>query len=243
VDRDEVNVHSLSALHAKVVVVDGKMPVAVVGSANASANSRDTLFEAALVTDDEEAIEDARAQVTAWILAAGDPLDETWVERADIIYREPRLLPKPPPEIDRPTRLWVCTFEYADYPVTSSPTARAAASALRKLSPQRKTLQPWEMLPGDEGVVLAGDIVVLVQRKPGKEPTSRSEVWAPAQVAHVDPGKNGRGPVAALLRESGARRVRFGDLAEAFTAEGVTLELNWMLYEDSELIDRVTALF
>lgn len=87
--RHGVVVHSLPGLHAKVLLVQGDQSLAVVGSANVSAHSRDALHEAAVVSGDSALCEQVEGLIDAWTADSGPPLDARWVKRAVTIYRAP----------------------------------------------------------------------------------------------------------------------------------------------------------
>lgn len=87
--RDEdVDVRTLPNLHAKMIHLEGDQTFVVVGSANASARSRDLLREAAVLTDDEGLCTQVAEQLDVW-WAESDPIDQAWLKRAREIYRPP----------------------------------------------------------------------------------------------------------------------------------------------------------
>lgn len=80
--RRGVKVHTLSGLHAKMLLVESTEPFVAVGSANASSNSAARLDEAVMVTDLPDAIVEARMAMTLWLARAGAPLTEAWLIEA-----------------------------------------------------------------------------------------------------------------------------------------------------------------
>ncbi|MFF5217616.1 phospholipase D family protein [Micromonospora sp. NPDC000442] len=189
---DDVEVRSLQSLHAKVMHLEGRKTRVVIGSANASAHSRDSLREAAVLTDDAGLCNQVAEQLDVWH-ALSERVDQAWLKRACQIYRPPVIVSSPHRPRQSP-RLWLgmAINETAALP------SQAAALVERLERHGQGSVFPWRMNRGDDGLVRQGDEVVLVdvgavERKPRKN----SRVWPPAAVARVVPDR--RTPVAVLV--------------------------------------------
>ncbi|MET7970513.1 hypothetical protein [Micromonospora sp. NPDC005305] len=218
-----VEARSLWGLHAKVLHLEGRRIRVVVGSANASAHSRDRLREAAVVTDDEGLCAQVAEQLDVW-QAASDEVDATWLAHARTVYRPP-VVASPPHASRRLPRLWVGMA--INEPTTLSGKAAAATDRLE----QRHglgTVFPWHMYRGDERIVRQGDEVVLVDVGPvERKPRRNSRAWPPARVARVMTEERRR-PVALLVWPHSADELEprsFAEVDEAVRAAGS--EINW----------------
>ncbi|MEU8338718.1 phospholipase D family protein [Micromonospora tulbaghiae] len=211
-----VEVRSLWGLHAKVMHLEGRRTRVVVGSANASAHSRDRLREAAVVTDDEGLCAQVAEQLDVW-QAASDEVDAAWLAHARAVYRPPVVAP-PPTAVRRLPRLWVGMA--LNEPTTLSGKAAAATERLEQRH-GRGSVFPWHMYRGDERIVRQGDEVVLIDVGPVlKKPRSNSRAWPPARVARVVTEERRR-PVALLVwADSAPERRTFAAVAEAVKAVG-----------------------
>ncbi|MFG2064687.1 hypothetical protein ACGFIK_25080 [Micromonospora sp. NPDC048871] len=188
-----VEVRSLPNLHAKVMHLKGRTTRIVVGSANASAHSRDSLLEATIVTDDAGLCDQVAEQLDVW-QARSEEIDQAWLKRARSIYRPPVSVPAPR-RPKQPPRLWLgmAVAETAALP----PQAIAVVERLDQRHGQGSVF-PWRMNPGDDKLVHPGDEVVLVDVGPvERKPRKNSRVWPPATVARVVSDR--RAPVAVLV--------------------------------------------
>jgi hypothetical protein len=75
-----VIVYSLQNLHAKMIIGEGERAFVVAGSANGSASSADRLYEAAMISDGEETVEEARQAWMSWQARAGERLTKAWLQ-------------------------------------------------------------------------------------------------------------------------------------------------------------------
>lgn len=80
--RRGVRVHSLATLTTTLILVEARVPFAVVGSANATPTLAADRDDAVTVTDLPGAIEDARMALLEWLDRAGSPLTEDWLQEA-----------------------------------------------------------------------------------------------------------------------------------------------------------------
>jgi hypothetical protein len=132
-----VHLHSSPGLHAKLFVLGN---VAVVGSANMSASSAETLREAVVIVANKAAVR-AAAEAAAQLL--GPEIGKAELDAADKLYRPAKrggtTAPKrpskqhpagPPPGPD--DRLWVIGLYGADWPATAVARAEAARRGLRR---------------------------------------------------------------------------------------------------------------
>lgn len=177
-----VDVRTLPNLHAKMIHLEGGETYVVIGSANASARSRDLLKEAAVLTDDEGFVYTVAEQLDVW-WAEGDPIDQTWLKRARELYRPPARVPAQRRAAPQPRRLWIGIG--INDPVPVPPKAAAARETLEQRY-GRGVVDSWLMNPGDERAVRPGDEVVLVQAGPlRQQPRRNSPISPPAIVARV----------------------------------------------------------
>lgn len=79
-----VEIHSCANLHAKVFVFDNK---AIIGSSNASKNSRDNLIEAAVVSTDKSVVTTARGFVAS---LKGEQISPEYITLCKKKFRPPR---------------------------------------------------------------------------------------------------------------------------------------------------------
>ena len=87
--RRGVRVHSLTSLHAKVLLAEGHPSFVLVGSADVLAVSGRALDEAVLVADEVETVDELRETIAGWRRRAGEPLSEVWLQAAADRYRPP----------------------------------------------------------------------------------------------------------------------------------------------------------
>ncbi|MEV6523170.1 phospholipase D family protein [Longispora sp. NPDC051575] len=223
-----VEVRSLEGLHAKVLLIESEPPVVAVGSANASQNSRDHLLEAVVVTEDQGLCEQVREQLDVW-WTRSDLIDAEWLSHARKIYRPPapgpvKRRPSASPKEARP--LWLGMSLPAD--VALSPSGRVAREHLVARHGDG-SVHPWQMMEGDDRIVLKGHEVVLFDIKADQnQPHGNREAWPPATVARVVEGSEGAGPVALLVSmDDGQERLKvtFRTLCRALDEIGVAV--NW----------------
>ncbi|MER6591210.1 phospholipase D-like domain-containing protein [Micromonospora purpureochromogenes] len=218
-----VEVRSLWGLHAKVMHLQGRRTRVVIGSANASAHSRDRLREAAVVTDDEGLCAQVIEQLDVW-QADSDRIDAAWLTHARQVYRPP-VIASPPRASRRLSRLWVGMA--VNEPTALLGKAAAVAERLEQRHGHSSVL-PWRMYRGDERMVRQGDEVVLVDVGPiRQEPRKNSRAWPPARVARVVTEERRR-PVALLVWPNNAGdlgTVSFEKVNE--TVQAVGGEIDW----------------
>lgn len=166
-----VRVYSLSGLHAKIVVAErsDKPSVVILGSANASAASRDSKAEACIVCSDEHIVNDARSLIHGWIAASGPELDSIWLARASGLYQPHR------PESYRKkssltlsrSRLWIGMLERS----TERPSPGTEAAIARTEDRfSNVVVDAWQMDASDLRLMRVGDTVVLAGASLGKTP-------------------------------------------------------------------------
>lgn len=217
---ERVEVRSLWGLHAKVMLLEGRQTRAVVGSANASAHSRDRLREAAVVTDDEGLCAQVAEQLDVW-QAESDEIDAEWLVHARAVYRPPVAAPLPRAHRRLP-RLWV---GMAVNETTALPSKAAVVAKRLEQRHGRGTVLPWRMNRGDEQAVRHGDEVVVVDVGAiEQKPRRTSRAWSPARVARVvtEPRRH---PVAFLVWSHSDPETRtFAEVEEAVQAAGGSID-------------------
>jgi hypothetical protein len=220
----DIDVRTLPNLHAKMIHLEGDQTFVVVGSANASARSRDLLREAAILTDDEGLCTQVAEQLDVW-WADSDPIDPAWLTRAREIYRPPAPVPAQRRTGPRPRRLWVGI--HVNEPAPIPPKAAAAHEKLEQRH-GRGTVDSWLMNAGDERKVRPGDEVVLVQAGPSLQyPRRNSQAHPPAIVARVV--IDGHRPTALLVWPKAADQslvpLDYGQVLDAVHEAGG--EIDW----------------
>ncbi|WP_111765683.1 hypothetical protein [Nakamurella deserti] len=121
--RAGVQIHSLATLNATLVLASGTDPFLATGSADAAPRSAPRMFEAALITDLPEVLEDARQAFAALLALAGDPLTG-----AQLLELENRYATEPAP---RPRAATVVPSE------TRAPVTRDVRPAAERPSVER----------------------------------------------------------------------------------------------------------
>lgn len=235
-----VQVHTLSGLHAKVIVADmtdDASSIAIVGSANASASSRDHLAEACLATTENEVVEGARTLIHGWIAAAAI-VDDQWLKRADELYRPPPRQPgrtAQPLTLDR-ARLWLGIAERSTAPV--GPTVdQVAVDIADRFSTAEIGI--WAVANEEVSVVQLGDTLILASARPGEQPHGRSHVQPPARVISIVPGASEFDAAVVYAYQDAPRKVTVARLREHL---GEDFSYDAPLTR-REVIDQTLALF
>lgn len=83
-----VRLYSRDGLHAKMIWVETKPPVAFIGSANASRTSAEDLSEAVVAFDDPTAVQDVQLTLSMWQAPAAE-VDNDWLRHARALPRQP----------------------------------------------------------------------------------------------------------------------------------------------------------
>lgn len=224
-DRD-VEVRSLPGLHAKVMLIESEPAVGIVGSANASANSR-SLFEAAIATTDTGLCDQLKEQLDVW-WTRSDEIDARWLAHARAIYQPPRRGPARRSPGSKPAAaepIWLGKTMPSDYAL--GPEAEAELSRLTARHGEGM-VETWQLYDDDVDRLLRGHEVVLFEVSfEGSEPHGNTTASCPAVVARVimDPGSS---PVALLVRTDDTyaqQGVRFGRVRQVLWDLGV--EVSW----------------
>jgi hypothetical protein len=87
--RRGVRVHTLSTLHAKLMVAQGSQPFVLVGSADVLSTSGRAMEEAILLADEKDTVDEVRRAIDRWRRLAGEPLTDAWLQAAALRYRAP----------------------------------------------------------------------------------------------------------------------------------------------------------
>lgn len=214
-----VRARSLEGLHAKVLLFRGDAPhVAVVGSANASAKSRDGLHEAAVATDDPTVVAGVEQQLLLW---TGTAVDAAWLARARRLYRPPTFRPHAPREARLPLptdTVWVS--EVAGEPVDAPEEAvRVHQDLVARNADPYLEVHDWTVHPSDAGRLLPDHWAVLVNATGGPEPHGNARAYAPALVAAVTVVA-GHPPVAHLVADRRLRPLRWAAVRAAIRGAG-----------------------
>ena len=185
-----VRLFSRSGLHAKMIVADSDPPTAIVGSANASANSQDFLAEAVTVFDDPGAVLEVRNTILLWS-AAAEEVDVEWLAWARSIPRKPRTSPerwKSDPHAlladpDKP--LWLVKWHYGGEDVSDA-VSIASGRAIKQHNADVYpiSLDPAEGLDG----MSEGDSVLTISQSPNRRVSPHSYVDEPGKIVEWLPG-------------------------------------------------------
>ncbi len=135
-----VQVFTRRNLHAKVIIADSAV---IAGSANISRHSRQSLDEAAILTDDPAVVRRAREFVNR---ICTEPVRPIYLKECKKIYKPPRPHVEKKP-IDSVAKLWVIHLEEGDIPEEELPRfergKRRAAKRVRDKN-QFETDSFWE---------------------------------------------------------------------------------------------------
>ncbi|WP_433612526.1 phospholipase D family protein [Dactylosporangium sp. CA-139114] len=222
-------VWSLPGLHAKVVLLEDASGArtAIVGSANISDRSNSQLIEAAVTTDDHDVCQSISDEMDRWVGMA-DPVDAEWLKRARTLYREPKQPDRAGgrrrgPRLDRRAPLWVGMSTPAMEPL--SPAAEAEYRHVVQDDGRGADVQWWQLNDGDEGSVLPGHNIILVNNPSDRdEPVGQATAWGPAKVVRVVPGSKRHRPVAILVRDPKLARYRFSHVRATITGAGTAID-------------------
>ncbi|MFN7138585.1 MAG: phospholipase D family protein [Limisphaerales bacterium] len=183
----KVQLYSLENLHAKLVIVDD---TAVIGSANASASSINSLYEAALMTDSPSIVSQARSYLHQ-LAKLGQPLDEAALKRLlKIKVRTPRFgSAKPRKQIHAHGRnTWI--FAAEDIPdgayQDENRFIQSADKKILKLHPKAES--SWLRLTGSSNFranAQNGDQIIIMRSEEGK--TIPYEVLPPSSILFTQP--------------------------------------------------------
>lgn len=211
-----VHVYSLSGLHAKIVVAEksGNTSVLIIGSANASATSRDSKVEASIVCSDEGAVDEARNLIHEWLAASGAELDDVWLAHADQIYRPQRRESrrrKANVSLDR-DRMWIGTLENG---VLKSSSATESAILRTEGEFSDVAVNAWLMDSKNLKLMRVGDTVVLAGAPPGKTPHGNASVGPPARVVRLIPPTGRYAGAAIYAYDINWARARHGQVTRS----------------------------
>jgi len=181
--RRGVRVYSVANLHAKVFVFGG---TALVGSANASRRSADTLIEAVVATTDREAVMTARQFVRKLCLAELGPEE---LSRLQSMYRPPKITgirsgsprsskPKVKPEFPR---MMLAQLEPRERPKGSESAEKSGRAVAKKHQERPRKYVLEDFWWSGQCPYKPGDIVVKVMR----EAKGRRMVSPPGKVVYM----------------------------------------------------------
>lgn len=196
-----VRIYSSESLHAKVFVFGN---VALVGSANVSNNSKDTLFEALISTRDRKTVALARQFVRDHCLESLGPEE---IKRLKKIYRTPiasvSKAKKQPHAILRIVRL-------TDYKLPASREEqyiRAEKAAKKKIG--SRTHRPYDLYWSSKHKFFEGEFILPVF----KDAKGVSFVSPPGKVTSISQFEDGLGhPTMIFLEMPDRRRIRLNEL-------------------------------
>ena len=236
-----VAVHSLSGLHAKLLVVtggEGASDRLFVGSANASHSSQLTLAEATLATVDASAVDAARTLLASWT-AEAEKVGDRWLTRARRLYKSP----PPTPRRRRVElalgrdRLWIGQRVPA-YGEIGPDTEEAISQVLDDTS--NAIVDWWQMDQADADLMKEGDTLVLVNASENGISSGRAKAGPPGKVMAIVPA-HGNFQASAIFVSSDkwphSTYARVRDTAAA---------IPWTFEEpitDPRVIDSVLSLF
>jgi hypothetical protein len=184
--KAQVEVHSRSALHAKVFVFDKK---AVIGSPNVSHNSQNNLIETAIVTTDEDVVSAARGFVFS---LRGEHVTPAYVKSCKNEYHPSKRLNSL--ENDQEPALWI----HKTYSLTREDSKREKAIdtgsliAIKRLQSKNRYCTEWLTYSSSHRFLQRAklnDLYIQVWRDQENEPLL---VYPPARIINFKPYVNER---------------------------------------------------
>lgn len=178
-----VHVYPSPALHAKLLVT---RDAAVVGSANASANSRDRLSEAVVVLDTKILVEQARAYVRRLAEYSDGEVDDDLLREAQRSWNEGRPRERGGSGEKAPTRgatfprdrtavMWTAHTRPVKYTATVQQALDSAVRSTRAArGPATKFRRDSVTFPNTDPTMRAGDIVVFLHTS---RTGGRAKLW------------------------------------------------------------------
>ncbi len=233
---DGVEISCLPDLHAKILVIDDW---AVIGSANASANSEAVYFEAAVLSDRPELVGQAEKLLT-YLESAGTPVDEAFIERILRIpvKKSPRVSARVPARRkNRPSekqRFWlVSLLENAPYPGDEELVDKITEEVESKLS-SRAGFVDWfwtgrnGRLPAEARV---GDIVIECLRpKRGMTTTRGIRVYGHGRIARIFQERGAKWKTYHCIwrADTGRSALSWGEFSRLRKRAGITRKITFM---------------
>jgi PLD-like domain len=207
-----VTLFSRPALHAKMILLESAPPIALVGSANASRNSRDNLVEAVAVFDDPDAVQIVRKAMLVWRLGV-EPIDKAWMDHASTIDRLPQAPKskwkpankKPLTNPDRTMWLWLRVAD--DFRPTKKLQA-AIDNAVEEVEELGVSVEPYRVpRRKDMHLVEEGDSLLLLPVRENQDrPTANTVIPEPVRILKkLELGARG-GMLFLGFREGGQTR-------------------------------------
>jgi len=184
--RNGVELYSLANLHAKVLLLDS---TAVIGSANLSQSSKNSLVEAAVVTDQPSLVASARGLITQLKLHA-TPVDSRFIDRIrdiPVVRRRPSAKGRTPSVKVKPNSTWLVGVRSLDE--DAFPSESQQASAGLELAEQHKVRSSsavnWLRYAGNSSFrrkAREGDLVIQIWAESGRKiPTA---VYRPESILY-----------------------------------------------------------
>jgi hypothetical protein len=185
-------------LHAKVIVTDKSV---IAGSANVSEHSQHVLDEAAIITNDQSAIRQAREFINR---LCTEPIRAEYLELCKNRYRPPRFSGKPTKgknsqQRAKPAKLWIVKLSEASLPESESKRfehGKAEAEKKRSEDERRTEIESfwWPSEPKMSTELEFGDWIIRAMQYKDKT----INVYPPGQFLHLD--RYVRDPVSARER-------------------------------------------
>ena len=202
--RRGVRVHTLSTLHAKLLVAQGNPSFVLVGSADVLSTSGRALEEAILLADEKDTVDEVRRAVDRWRRLAGEPLTDAWLQAAAQRYRPPGSIasaPVAPPAVEVPAPVESAAAARPDgptpapaVPVPAAPTAVDVVVGVGDAAAEVPDVAPEESAAevAVDPEVLTDDGPVSVQHT-GSTAEVPTDVAVPAEAGATEPAAEAAG--------------------------------------------------
>lgn len=191
--RRGVRVHTLSTLHAKLLVAQGSQPFVLVGSADVLSTSGRAMEEAILLADEKDTVDEVRRAIDRWRRLAGEPLTDAWLQSAALRYRPPGAVPAAaqPIAVDRPVAVassWLDPAPAAaETPTPPEPSAPVESSGPAEPSapvePSAPAAEPAEAPAAAPGIHSRAAMVTSQQAAPPADAEPAFEAAPPVGAA------------------------------------------------------------
>ncbi len=219
--KRDVEVFSCTNLHAKVFVLDNK---AVIGSANVSNHSKNSLVEGAVLTTDVAVVNSARGFVAS---LTGAPVTPAYVKSLKKEYHAPKIKGGKRGATsgtrDNHPRLWIDSISPVDFDEKENRLTRTGKASARKKIKDKKKYSVEVVRYGVFGLgkrALLGDLVIQI------EPDDDGTIWVypPSRIVHLKPYINSNGAQRKLVFLEEARnpkRLKWNIIKSALRKGGV----------------------
>ncbi len=233
--RAGVNLFSLPALHAKVIVLDDW---AVIGSANASRNSASVYFEAAVITDRPDVVGQTDTLIQSFADAA-TPIDKAFVERIlkiPVVRTPEAFKPKRPSSLKHvgastEQRFWLVSLhDEAAYPGNKEAVEKVSEQLQRKSNAGIVDWFWWRGNARFPSQAREGDVIVECLRPLAKiQTTRRVRVYRHGRIARIfqEPGVKAKTFHCIWPSDHNDRSVSWSEFQKLAKRAGVNRKLSY----------------